>query len=215
MRGPSRAARLVLALGYCVTVWAALGNAQTRAGASVDTTTSLLRPGDLVRVTVWRKPEYSGEFAVSAEGTLVHPFYQGVRVTGMPIRSVKDSLTSYLARFEQNPLLTVEPLFRVTVGGEVRVPNVYPLTRSTTVAQAIALAGGPTERGRLQKVRLYRAGQRMALNLTDPRSDQANLPIASGDYIVVGRGGSIFRDVILPMASLTAAVVSVVVAIRQ
>jgi polysaccharide export outer membrane protein len=176
---------------------------------------ALLRPGDRVLVTVWRKPELSGEFVVTADSVLSHPLYQQVKIVGLPLPVAKERLYEFLAKYEQNPLLTLEPLFRVTVGGEVRVPNVYSLPRSATIAQAIAGAGGPSERGRLNKVRLYRAGKRIGLDLNDPRSDDANQSIRSGDNIVVGRGGNFFRDVIMPGASLTAAVVSILVAVRQ
>ncbi len=157
----------------------------------------------------------SGEYAVTADSGLNHPFYQQVKVAGLPPAVAKERLYTFLAQFEQNPLLTLEPLFRVTVGGEVRSPNVYSLPRSATVAGAIAGAGGPTERGRVNKVRLYRGGKRMSLDLNDPRSDDANMSIRSGDNIVVGRGGNFFRDVIMPGASLTAAMVSILVAVRQ
>jgi polysaccharide export outer membrane protein len=166
-------------------------------------------------VTVWRKPELSGECVVTADSVLSHPLYQSVKVVGLPMPEVKQRLVAFLAQYEQNPLITIEPLFRVTVGGEVRQPNVYSLSRSSTVAQAIAGAGGPTDRGRLTKVRLYRDGKQIPLDLNDPRSDQANLAVRSGDAIVVGRSHNFFRDVLAPGASLTAALLSIVVIFRQ
>ena len=42
----------------------------------------VLRPGDMLRITVWRHPEMSGDFAVAPDSTLVHPLYQAVRVAG-------------------------------------------------------------------------------------------------------------------------------------
>jgi polysaccharide export outer membrane protein len=175
----------------------------------------LLQPGDRVMVTVWQKPELSGEFVVTADSVLSHPWYQQVKIAGVPLSVAKERLRVYISQTENNPLLTLEPLFRVTVGGEVRAPNLYSLSRSATIAQAIAGAGGPTERGRLTKVRLYRGGKRLDLNLNDPRSDEANLGIRSGDNIIVGRSGNFFRDVLAPGASLTAALVSILVAVRQ
>ncbi len=175
----------------------------------------LLQPGDRVLVSVWQKPDLSGEFVVTADSVLSHPWYQQVKVAGVPLSVAKERLREYISQTENNPLLTLEPLFRVTVGGEVRAPNVYSLQRSSTVAQAIAGAGGPTERGRLTKVRLYRGGKRLELDMNDPRSDDANLAIRSGDNIIVGRSGNFFRDVIAPGASLTAALISILVAVRQ
>jgi polysaccharide export outer membrane protein len=174
-----------------------------------------LQPGDRVMITVWRKPELSGESVVTADSVLSHPLYQTVKVVGIPLPQVKERLLAFLAQYERDPLLTVEPLFRVTVGGEVRQPNVYSLARSATVAQAIAGAGGPTDRGKITNVRLYRAGKQIHLDLNDPRSDQANMPIRSGDNIIVGRSHNFFRDVLAPGASLTAALLSIVVIVRQ
>src|SRR5215218_6153155 len=35
-----------------------------------------LSPGDSVRITVWRKPEFSGDFIVAPDGTISHPLYR-------------------------------------------------------------------------------------------------------------------------------------------
>ena len=34
---------------------------------------SLLRPGDALRITVWRQPEFSGDFVVNPDSTVAHP----------------------------------------------------------------------------------------------------------------------------------------------
>jgi len=176
----------------------------------------MLVPGDLVRVTVWQKPELSGEFMVNPEGSLAHPLYQEVQVVGVPLSVAKTRLRDFLAStFTKDPLITMEPLFRVTVGGEVRQPNLYSVPRGTTVAQVVALAGGVSERGKASKVHLLRTGKDTRVDLTGSNPETANLTLLSGDQIIVGRGHNFFRDVLGPFASLTAAVVSVIVVFRQ
>jgi polysaccharide export outer membrane protein len=202
-----------VAAGFLAAMCAALTTLSAQSGPDADV--PRLQPGDRVLITVWRKPELSGESVVTADSVLSHPLYQSLKVVGIPLPVVKERLVAFLAQYERDPLLTIEPLFRVTVGGEVRLPNVYSLARSSTIAQAVAGAGGPTERGKLTKVRLYRAGKEIHLDLNDPRSDQANMAIRSGDNIVVGRSHNFFRDVLAPAASLTAAIVSIVVVARQ
>jgi polysaccharide biosynthesis/export protein len=197
------------AVAFCVSLSTATAQSSPRADEA------RLQPGDRVMITVWRKPELSGESVVTVDSTLSHPLYQTIKVVGVPLPVVKERMVAFLAQYEQNPLLTIEPLFRVTVGGEVRQPNVYSLARSATVAQAIAGAGGPTDRGRLTKVRLYRAGKQYPLDLNDPRSEQSTMPIRSGDNVIVGRSHNFFRDVLAPGASLTAAILSIVVIVRQ
>lgn len=198
----------VAVAGLCL---AATALAAQSDGASDDQ----LRPGDPVRIKVWREPELSGDFVVTPEGALDHPRFDTVKVVGVPLRVARERLKNFLATEFSNPLLTVEPLLRVAVQGEVRQPSLYPMPRATTVGQAIAIAGGPTERGKLSDVRLIRGSQQLHLNLTSSSSTDASMPVRSGDQLFVKGHGNFFRDILTPMASLTAAAVGVIVAIRQ
>lgn len=165
-----------------------------------------LRAGDAVKITVWRKPEMSGEFAIAEDGTITHPLYRAISVVGMPVAAARQRVHDYLVRLESNPEFVVEPLLRVSVGGEVRQPSLYRLTPETTVAQAVAMAGGVAERGDLQRVRLFRDGAELRVDLARPQVGLAQSPIRSGDQIFVGRKTSVFRDYIVPAGSITAAV---------
>jgi polysaccharide export outer membrane protein len=201
-----RAALLLVPLGS--------GFAQRPAGAASD---PVLRVGDALRITVWRQPELSGEFVVATDGTLMHPVYQGVNVAGAPVSVAKERLRSLLTTYERGVQLVIEPLFPVTVAGEVRQPNLYRLPQGTTFAQAVALAGGPTELGRLDKVRVIRRDEAMMINLGSGYSRYEALTIASGDQVFVARrsGFNVLRDVLYPLASLTAAVAAVLAYSRQ
>lgn len=171
----------------------------------------VLRPGDMLRITVWRHPELSGDFAVAPDSSLVHPLYQTVKVAGTPLATVRERLRGLLVTYEQGVEFVIEPLFAVTVAGEVRQPNLYQLPEGTTFAQAIARAGGPTELGRLEKVRVIRRDSAMVIDLGRGYSRYERLPIASGDQVLVARRSSfnVLRDVLYPLASLTAAVAAV------
>lgn len=176
-----------------------------------------LSPGDVLRITVWRAPEFSGEFVVAPDGTLLHPLYQGVKVGGIRVSMVKSRLRTFLTAYEQNPQLVVEPLFPVTVAGEVRLPSLYIMPQGTTIAQAIARAGGPTERGRLDRVRLLRQGQEMMIDALAAQQQYAATPISSGDQLFVGRRSdfNLLRDALGPVFSLAAAAAGIIVAVRQ
>lgn len=169
----------------------------------------LLRPGDAVRITVWRKPELTGEFVVAADGSLTHPLYRTVRVTGVPLSAIEQRVQTFLARFEENPQFVVEPLLRVAVGGEVARPNLYNLRPETSIAQAVALAGGATERGRADQVHLFRDGARRLLDLTNPNSDEGRQPIRSGDEIIVARRRAVFREVVAPVMTVIGAIAAI------
>ena len=124
-----------------------------------------LRPGDVLRINVWRHPELSGDFVVAPDSSLVDPVYQGVKVAGQPLYVVRDRLRGVLSTYEQSVPFVLEPLFPVTVAGEVRQPNLYRLPEGTTFAQAIAQAGGPNELGQLNKVNVIRRDSTMTINL--------------------------------------------------
>jgi protein involved in polysaccharide export with SLBB domain len=174
-------------------------------------TEPVLRPGDALRIDVWRHPEMSGEFVVAPDSALEHPLYQVVKVAGVPLPLVRQRLDSLLGRYEQGVQFVVEPLFPVTVAGEVRQPNLYRLPQGTSFAQAVAKAGGPTELGRLDKVRVIRRDSAMVIDLASGYSRYGTLPIASGDQVLVSRRSSfnLLRDVLYPAASLTAAVAAI------
>jgi len=171
----------------------------------------VLRPGDALRVNVWRHPEMSGEFIVAPDSTLVHPLYQVVKVAGAPLPVVKERLRGLLAAYEQDVQVVLEPLFPVTVAGEVRTPNLYRLPQGTTFAQAIGQAGGLTEAGRLDRVRVIRRDGEMTIDLARGYTKYEALPIASGDQVLVGRQSNfnLLRDAVYPLVSLTAAVAAV------
>lgn len=170
---------------------------------------TLLRAGDAVRITVWRKPELSGEFLVAADGSLTHPLYRTVQVMGVPLTTIEQRVQTFLARFEENPQFVVEPLLRVAVGGEVARPNLYNLRPETSIAQAVALAGGANERGRADQVHLFRDGTRQVLDLTNPESNAGRMPVRSGDEIVVARRRAVFREVVAPVMTVIGAVAAI------
>jgi polysaccharide export outer membrane protein len=172
----------------------------------------MLSPGDAIRITVWRKPELSGEFAIAGDGTIVHPLYRDVRVSGIPMPEVEALLRDVIGRIEKSPFV-VEPLLRVSVEGEVRQPTVYSLRPETSVAQAIALAGGTTDRAQVDKVRVIRPNGELTVDLRRADAGATRLTIRSGDRIVVGRSRAIFREIVSPTITVlgaTAAVVSVI-----
>jgi protein involved in polysaccharide export with SLBB domain len=169
-----------------------------------------LRPGDVLRVIVWRQPEMSGEFTVGLDSALVHPLYRAVKVAGMPIHDAESNLRKFLTRYSTDPQIVVEPMFRVGISGEVRQPGLQLVSSYATVAQALATAGGPTERAELARVELVRDGHTESFDLRRPESATTQMRLQSGDQIIVGRNRSLLRDVISPAASITSLLASLI-----
>ncbi|MEP6506731.1 MAG: polysaccharide biosynthesis/export family protein [Gemmatimonadales bacterium] len=174
-----------------------------------------LNPGDQIRIVVWRKPEFSGDFPIAANGTIIHPLYREVHVTGVPLSVVEDRLRTYLTRYETTPQFVIQPLVRIVLGGEIRTPNIYSVPPETTIAQAIALAGGPTDRGDIRDVHVVRDRQDIKMDVSKPDSDAGVLQIRSGDQIVVGRTRPSPWTIIGPISSTIAAAAAITTVIRR
>ena len=176
-----------------------------RGAAQAAADSAFLRPGDMVRLVVFRQAELSGDFAVSAEGTLQHPLLAEVRVVGVSRAVIRERLREALSRYARDPSFVFDYLYRVAVTGEVRLPNLLALSPETTLGQAVASAGGANEFARLDRVRLVRDGQEMVLNLQSPDPEVAAMRVRSGDQIRVPRRANLLRDVLGPFAAIVAA----------
>jgi protein involved in polysaccharide export with SLBB domain len=204
MRYPSAVALLA------VVAFATPASAQTTSTAGA----SMLAPGDSVRIVVWRRPDFSGDFVVAPNGTITHPLYRSVTVGGVPFATAEANLRRFLARFEENPEFVMEPLVRVSVSGEVDRPQVYALRPETSIAEAVGLAGGVTRDGNRDRVRILRTepggqAKEFVLDLNDPAAGAARTPVLSGDQIVVDRRRSFLRDIVLPALGVIGSVASI------
>jgi polysaccharide biosynthesis/export protein len=179
-----------------------------------------LAPGDSIRVVVWRKPEMSGDFIVGADGTITHPLYRAVQVGGIPFTTAQTNIRNFLARFEQDPQFIAEPLVRVAISGEVGRAQVYALRQETSIAEAVAQAGGPNQFAKRNRVRILRkeAGGRqreMFVDLLDPGSAASTLRVHSGDQIVVDRRTSFFKDILIPVLTVIGSTASIYLVIDR
>jgi len=193
-----------LSIAFAALFLAASANAQSQ-----DPTTQGLAPGDQIRITVWRKPEMSCDCTVAGNGTIIHPLYREVQVVGVPLTTVEDRLRTFLARYEQNPQFVIQPLVKIVVGGEVRTPNIYSVPPETTIAQAIAIAGGNTDRGNLREVKVIRDRNEIKMDVSRPDSDAGVLQIRSGDQILIGRRGRSAMEYVSPITSSIAAIAAI------
>ncbi len=182
--------------------------------ATVDTSQAgrgLLRPGDVITLKVWREPEWSGDFAVNQDGVATLPRIGEVAVMRMSADSLRRFLVDTLGTFLRNPSIEVILQHRIRVLGAVRNPGVYPVPSTVTIADAVAVAGGATGEGQLDKVILRRDGQQLRIDLNkDTRL--TDTPIRTGDELFVPQRGWVSRNTGLVAAGLSA-VTTVVVAL--
>ena len=200
----------IASLAFAMLVLALPAAAQETAGPKAQ---SVLTPGDSVRIEVWRKPEFSGDFVVAPDGTITHPLFRSVRVAGLPFATAEANLRTFLGQYEENPQFVMEPLIRVAVSGEVTRPLVFAARPETSIGEAVARAGGTTQFGARNRVRVIRlqpngAQEQLLIDLADPSKTEGTLPVRSGDQIVVDRRKSFFRDIMVPALGIIGSVAS-------
>ena len=143
-----------------------------------------MRPGDVVRVRIWREPDLSGEFTVDADGVVVFPKLGPLTVTGESGPALRDRLIAAYAEYLSHPSIEVTLLRRLQVLGAVRNPGLYPVDGTMTVTDVLALAGGTTAAGDPRRVELIRGGARVVARLAVD-SPVAGSHIRSGDQLFV------------------------------
>lgn len=169
-----------------------------------------LRAGDLLKVVVYREKEFSGEYLIDNNGNVQIPGLGEFRVAGLDPTQVKARFVEALRQrgFSQ-PELSVQPLVRVSVLGEVRQPALYPVEPGTSLIQLVTLAGGPLDRADLKKTRVVRDGRAFVVDLQSALSGSAagRVVLYSNDLVVVPRKSGLTREAIsFALTTATAAI---------
>lgn len=158
-----------------------------------------IRPGDIVRLSVLRDKDLSGDFPVNQFGTVVLPLVGEYDVTHESHRTLRDKVIHDLQEIRFAKDIEVVVLRRVRVVGEVNEAGVYPLDPTMSIADAVALAKGRTQLAEEGKVVLRRGGQVIDADLRlDVRVGES--PIQSGDEIYIPRRGWVDRNLASVMA---------------
>lgn len=170
----------------------------------------VLQPGDVVRVEVWREKDLSGAFLIDETGSVTLPLLGRRKVAGTPIDVVRDTLVAEYQAQLRNPSVTITPLRRVYVLGEVNVPGLYQVDPTVSLAGAIALAGGANAQGDLRSLRVVRNGEVIMEGVQAERA-LASADIRSGDQIFVNRRNWFERNstfLVSALISVTSIIVS-------
>lgn len=186
---------VLLGLGIGVLGRPASGLAQVgRTGDTVSVAgREIIRPGDTIRLRIWREPDLSGDFAVDVGSVATLPRLGPVPVGSMTPDSLRSFLLAEFAKYLRNPTVEVTVLRRITVLGAVRNPGVYSADPTMTVAQVLALAGGVSPDGKRDRVQLIRDGNPLDLNL-QPGTHMMTTALRSGDQLYVPQRSWISRN---------------------
>lgn len=118
---------------------------------------------DVLSIAVTDHPEFTGTYPVSMEGKIQYGFVGDINVTGMTKGQVEDKIKSILGAHVSSPKVSVTITeFKskvIYVVGEVANPGRYYIRADAiTVADAIMMAGLPTNGAALRKTRIITPG---------------------------------------------------------
>ncbi len=119
-----------------------------------------LRKGDSVELDFPLTPTFNQIVTVQPDGYITLHRLGDLWVEGKTLPELTETLRAEYAKILRDPVVTVElkdfekPYF--IAGGEVGHPGKYELRGDTTVAQAVAIAGGFAEHAKHSQVLLFR-----------------------------------------------------------
>jgi polysaccharide export outer membrane protein len=158
-----------------------------------------LGPGDLIEVAVYGVPELSQKARVSSSGDVYLPLIDYVHIGGLTPEEGQGLIEKKLSEggFVRNPhvtlMVTESANSVVSVLGEVARPGIYPVLGERRLLDVVSAAGGLTERaGSTITVTHKRDPEHKdTVRITSEfsQSAEANVPVVSGDTVVVAKAG--------------------------
>ena len=190
------AAACALALAGCASKPAAPSAAAMAQAAPAD---YLIGPGDAVNIIVWRNPEVSMSVPVRPDGKITTPLVEDLPAAGKTSTALARDIETALAKFIQQPVVTVVVTgFVGNYGEQIRVigqaarPQALAYRRDMSLMDVLIAVGGVTEFASGNKAIIIRTvdGKQEKLNvrlddLIKEGDISANMPMRPGDILVV------------------------------
>jgi polysaccharide export outer membrane protein len=119
-----------------------------------------LGPEDVLRVTVWKSLDLSGEVTIRPDGTISMPLIGDIPAAGLTANVLAKRISERLTEYISSPVVTVQVKevnsYFIYVLGEVVRPGKYPLKSYANVIQGISLAGGFAPFASKNKIKVLR-----------------------------------------------------------
>jgi polysaccharide biosynthesis/export protein len=101
---------------------------------------------DVLEINVWNEPNLKQSLPVRSDGKITMPLIGEIQAAGQTPTQLQEAIASRLKAFITHPDVSVTVLQmnsrKFNILGRVSKPGSYPLTATTTVLDAIAVAGG-------------------------------------------------------------------------
>lgn len=148
----------------------------------------ILATGDQIFIQVFDEPDLTIRTSISEAGSINFSYLGTIQVAGQTPSQLTDLITEKLRDgYLKNPSvnITVEKYRSFFVDGEVRSPGSYGYEPGLTLAKAVSLAGGLTDRASRKKITLTREIDGEKKSFERIKMSQS---IEPGDVITVKEG---------------------------
>ena len=176
----------------------------------------ILEPGDGVRIKFLNIDErISGDYFVEQNGMIQMPYIGTIQTTERDYKLIKSEIVVKYDSLYRGIELSILPLFRISILGEVRVPGVYYVTGVEKLLDVIALAGGETADSDLSEIYVERQDEEFVFDaeeLLENAGEQKDFYLKSGDRVFVSRKWGTARNTALffTAAGLLIAIIALV-----
>jgi polysaccharide export outer membrane protein len=152
---------------------------------------------DVLAINVWKEPDISRSVPVRSDGKISLPLVGELQAGGQTPQQLEQEITTRLRNYISEPEVTVivtdSKSQKVNILGMVSRPGAYLLTSSTTVLDAIAMAGGFKDFAKQKSIYVLRQGpdgsqQRLSFNYKEVvkgKNPEQNIRLQAGDTVVV------------------------------
>jgi protein involved in polysaccharide export with SLBB domain len=177
----------------------------------------ILEPGDGVRIRFLNIDEkISGDYFIQQKSELQLPFIGILQTKNRDYNNIKAEINTKYDSLYREVELTILPLFRISILGEVRTPGVYYVTGVEKLLDVIALAGGETADSDMSEIFVERKNEKFVFDaekLLIDSGDKQDFYLKSGDRVFVSRKWGTARNtgLIFTAAGLIIAIIAVVI----
>ena len=186
----------------------------------------LIESGDLLEIIILGEEELSRTLMVMHNGTVSFPLIGEAKVAGLTTEQAAELLVERLKKYFTQPVVSIifksPTLPYVSVFGEVLRQGAVEYQRGLRVTDYIALAGGPTTKANLSKVKIVRFQAEVPLATTinvneilDKGMLDKNFELKSGDWIHIDKKFTINWGAVLQFATLTLTALNLYITIQR
>ncbi len=179
-----------------------------------------LNPGDGVRITLFNVPEsISGDYYIQKDGNVQLPYLGLISTHNRSFEDISSEIHTKYDSLYRDPELTIQPLYKINILGEVKKPGSYYVTGIEKISDLFAMAGGQTNDANLDGTYIVRDDKQLEVDaekIVENAGTVSDIGLKSGDRIYVPREWWVgFKNTAFIVSGLAAVATIVAILIKK